>query len=134
MKLFIWGLHASVTVLSNTNSLPRRLLWGPDRVYMASHGRTVVQLNVRCEGEGGIKHLEPDWFKQTNKQASNKNHRYTSAVECLPSLSKAMCLILSIAGIKDNNLNMLIIYFSWEPYLGSSQMVPLSYTQNPSFC
>lgn len=72
--------------------------------------------------------------KQTNKQASNKNHRYTSAVECLPSLSKAMGLILSIAGIKGNDLNMLFTYFSWEPYLGSSQMVPLSYTQNPSFC
>lgn len=101
---------------------------------MVSHGRTVVQLNVRCEGEGGIKHLEPDWFKQTSKQTSNKNHRYSSVVECLPSLSKAMGLILSIAGIKGNDLNMLFMYFSWEPYLGSSQKVPLSYIQNPSFC
>lgn len=71
--------------------------------------------------------------KQTNK-ASNKNYRYTSVVECLPSLSKAMGLILSIAGIKGNDLNMLFIYFSWELYLGSSQKVPLSYIQNPSFC
>lgn len=48
--------------------------------------------------------------KQTNK-ASNKNYRYTSVVECLPSLSKAMGLILSIAGIKGNDLNMLFILF-----------------------
>lgn len=69
-----------------------------------------------------------------NNQTSNKNHHYTSVVECLPSLSKAVGLILNIGGIKGNDLNMLFIYFYWELYLGSSQMVPLSYIQNLSFC